>query len=161
MYVYIYMYLVYSVCIHICIFRVQYLLEPGRKIRSFLLIFAFRALLLFPSSKTPCSLQLCFNIQAQPFPPTNLIIIRMVILSQPYNQGRLWLLVHSLSLFPNSYHLFKRLEHHIGESSHHINYPFSNPKSVVHPHDQNFHFAVTRDRGESGTEAIFEVIDNC
>lgn len=38
-------------------------LQPVQtEILSFLLLFAFRALLLFPSCKTPYSLQMCFNI---------------------------------------------------------------------------------------------------
>ena len=138
----------------------RHLSEPGRKICSFLLIFAFKSLPLFPSCKTPCSLQLCFNIQAQPplslLPPTNLVITSTVILSHPYIQGSLWLLLRSLSLLPNSHNLFERLQHHRDEPANHINYPLSNSKSVIHSHDQTFHSVVTRNRGENRTETIFE-----
>lgn len=133
---------------------------------SFPLIFAFRALFLFPSCKTPCSLQLCFNISRHA-----LVTTPAGATYKPYNHT----CSHTLTLFhlrkplvpgslsfspPQTYHLSERLQHHTDEPCNYINNPVHNSNSVIHFHDQTLHFVVTRNKGENGTEAIFEEIHN-
>ena len=77
-------------------------------------------------------------------PPTNLIITLTVTLSRKLlAPGSVFLSCPTPIIF------LRDFLHHRDESSNHINYPLSNPKLIIHSHDQTFHFA-TRIRGENG-----------